>query len=426
MKAVLTRVEGEGGILVVERGGYVENVFYEISEAPRFFEYIVVGRNAERVVDIVSRVCGLCGVSYSLVAAEAFEKCLGIEVDPEIRMLRAALHLAERVKSHVIHVFYMNLPEIAQAKSFAEFLQRNPQISRCAQDVLMWSRKAMEVFGGRFHNVVNIKIGGVYRVPDKSDVEKLEKEIAMVIKAFTEFASFVLSIKPSDVVQNVKIHQVSLYSSSSEYPHLSDRVSLDGDVYSVAEFYKSVSRAMQVQYSTALHYRVKGVESFVVGPFARFNQSYSKLSKEVRDFVEMYDWSPPLHSIMHSYVARIAEAYDALLTLEKYLDTFKSSAITNTSSIASTKSGAVCEYAVEAPRGILYHRYIVDIGKVKVCDIITPTAQNLAAMSDIATVAIRGRKADASSIAIAKRIAISFDPCISCSVHALPVKIITA
>jgi len=33
----------------------------------------------------------------------------------------------------------------------------------------------MEVLGGRMHNVVSIKIGGVRRVPEKSEVEKVNK-----------------------------------------------------------------------------------------------------------------------------------------------------------------------------------------------------------------------------------------------------------
>lgn len=427
MRAVLTRVEGEGSILILERDGHVERVVYEVSEAPRFFEYLVVSKSIERVVDIVSRVCGICGVSYSFVAAKAFEKCLGVDVDPEVDMIREALHLAERVKSHILHVFYMNLPDLVQAKSFADIVQRNPKLLRNVQDVLLWSRKAMEVLGGRFHNVVNIKVGGVYRVPDKSAFEKLRKELDTVIKSFTEFASFVLSVKPFDEFAwngNAKINQVSLYSLH-EYPHHGDRVLLNGDEYSITQFYRDVVKVLQVPHSTALHYRIKGIEGFVVGPFARFNQFYTMLSKEVRDFVEVHGWRPPLSNVMQSYVARIAETYEALSAIERYLDVFKNAiAVESNSSISSREIGSVvCEYAVEAPRGILYHRYIASEGRVAVCSIITPTAQNLAAMSDIATTITQGRKVDDNAISIAKRIAVSFDPCISCSVHALQVKI---
>jgi coenzyme F420-reducing hydrogenase alpha subunit len=48
MKRILTRVEGEGSILIVEKDGYVDSVVYEISETPRFFEYFVRGLSPER------------------------------------------------------------------------------------------------------------------------------------------------------------------------------------------------------------------------------------------------------------------------------------------------------------------------------------------------------------------------------------------
>jgi coenzyme F420-reducing hydrogenase alpha subunit len=431
VKTLLTRVEGEGSIVVVEKNGYIDSIVYEITEAPRFFEYIVLGRDMERVVDIVSRVCGLCGVSYSFVAAKAFEKCLGVDVDEKVDMFREAVHLAERVKSHAMHLFYMNLPDLVKTKMFTDFLQRNPEISKHFQNVLLWSRKAMYTLGGRFHNVVNIKIGGVYRFPDRDSVKKLVEELNNVSKSFKEFASFILSIKPPDEYTKRSfnnIHLVSLYSQNSRYPHHNDKLYLDKELYTISEFFRNTVKTSQLPYSTALHYRIKGVESYIVGPLARFNQHYNALDKEVRAFIEMHGWKPPLNSVLFSYVARIAEIYNTLLILEDYLDKLSKGIELATDTDIHAKSsklyGTICEYAVEAPRGILYHRYNVDKERVISCDIVTPTAQNLASMSDIATAILRGRKTDTNSIDIAKKIAISFDPCISCSVHTLKVRIV--
>jgi len=424
MKRILTRVEGEGSILVVEKDGYVDSVVYEISETPRFFEYFVSGLSPERVVEIVSRICGICGTSYNFVASINFEKCLGVDVDPELLSLKEVLHLIERVKSHVLHLFHLNLPDLVKTKSVIEFLRRNPQISKDALNVLLWSRKAMEVFGGRMHNVVNMRVGGVYRLPDRVDVERISKELNNVIKSFMEFSDFVLTLKPPELPlsNGFKVHEVSLYVPTHEYPHHSDKVCIDGKVYTLSEFYGGIVKYLQVPYSTAIHCRVGGVESYVVGPYSRFNQFYSRLSKEVRDYIGMYGWRAPLSNILYTYVARIAETYEALLQIQKFLDTFKPTQIR--SPTINVKGEVVCEYAVEAPRGILYHKYVVRDGRIVSCDIIAPTTQNIAAMNDIATNVLRGKKVDEEVVDIAKKIAVSFDPCISCSVHTLPVKII--
>jgi coenzyme F420-reducing hydrogenase alpha subunit len=51
----------------------------------------------------------------------------------------------------------------------------------------------MYTLGGRSHNIVDIKIGGVYRVPDRDGVEKLVEELNKASKSFKEFTSFILS-----------------------------------------------------------------------------------------------------------------------------------------------------------------------------------------------------------------------------------------
>jgi len=419
----LTRVEGEGEIIIIERDDVIESVIYRISESPRFFEYIVRGRDLQIVTDIVSRICGLCGVSYVYVASKAFEKCLEIDVAEEIENLRVALHLIERIKSHMIHLFYLNLPDLVYTRSSIEFSDRNPEISRDALRVIAWSRKAMELLGGRFHNVVNIKVGGVYRVPDRDGVKKLGKELADIIKSFTKFAEFYLSLR-TEPENPQRLSTASIYSRG--YPHTGDYISLNGSVYSVSEFYREISKYIQKSYSNALHYRIKGSKSYVVGPIARFNQFYNYLSKSIREFIELYGWKPPIENIFYGYVARIAETYEAVQQLEEFINNYKTINLDNEEPKKNIDH-LVCEAAVEAPRGILYHRYTINENKkVIACDIVTPTAQNLAAIEDIALGILRGRKIDEKTISLARKIAIAFDPCLSCSVHAIPIKIIKA
>jgi len=424
MKYPLTLVEGEGSVVIVERNNYVDRVFYEITEAPRFFEYITRGKKPELIVDFVSRICGLCGVSYAFLAAKAFEKCLGIEVNSEVDEFREILHLAERVKSHALHVFLMNMPEITKTRSFSELAERNPLIIKNAFNVLSYSRKLMRVLGGRFHNVVNVKIGGVYSTPSKEYVEQLRSEINNIFKSLTELADVILSFKPS-IRFTVNKPQLCVYAEKG-YSHHGEKVVLDSTVYNTGAFYRNIAKAIQKEYSTALQYRVNGSESFIVGPVVRFNRYYDRLHSEVKDLLNTYDWRPPL-SVFEGYVARLAETYDALLTIREYLENYKYIDIARIkSSIPYKSTSNICEYVVEAPRGVLYHRYVLGgDGRVIECDIVTPTAQNLAVMEDIATQLTRGRRISDEIVATAKSVAIAFDPCISCSVHTLPVKVIS-
>lgn len=422
MERVLTRVEGEGEVVIVEENNYVSAVTYRITEAPRFFEYIVRGRDMQTVIDIVSRVCGLCGVSYSFVAARAFEQCLEVDVDEDIELFREVLHLVERVKSHTTHIFFLNLPDLVLTRSAIEFTQRNPQIAKIATNLILWSRKAMELLGGRFHNVVNIRVGGVYRIPSNSDIEKLRKSVNEVIDMFKIFADFVLSLKtiPEEVQ---KLNFVSLYTPNL-YPHISGKVKLNNNIYNIAEFYDKVVEVTQKPYSNALHYRLRNGESYVVGPISRFNNFYNTLSQETKEFLELYGWKTPLRNIYQTIVARIAEIFEALLTIKKFSENYRYAEPVE-KKVDIHQEELVCEAAIEAPRGILYHKYVVNSrGRITYSNIITPTAQNLAAIEDIATTLLKGRKIDENTLEVARKIPISFDPCISCSVHNLKIKII--
>jgi coenzyme F420-reducing hydrogenase alpha subunit len=84
--------------------------------------------------------------------------------------------------------------------------------------------------------------------------------------------------------------------------------------------------------------------------------------------------------------------------------------------------GGTGTIAIEAPRGLLIHHYVVDEwGTVVAADIVTPTAINqrvmaVQLMADLADERDHDRLRD-----IAGRIVRAYDPCISCAVHLLEV-----
>ena len=63
----MTRIEGHGNIVVNASEGKVEKVEWQVPEAPRFFEAMVRGRKYDDIQTIVSRICGICSISHSLV-----------------------------------------------------------------------------------------------------------------------------------------------------------------------------------------------------------------------------------------------------------------------------------------------------------------------------------------------------------------------
>jgi coenzyme F420-reducing hydrogenase alpha subunit len=82
--------------------------------------------------------------------------------------------------------------------------------------------------------------------------------------------------------------------------------------------------------------------------------------------------------------------------------------------------------ASEAPRGLLYHRYMIDEhGLVKFAKITPPTAQNLPRIeADLFALAPKLVKMDQETATLtAEHLVRAYDPCISCATHFLKMKI---
>ncbi len=424
MSAILTRVEGEGEVQLIIREGSLIGVEVKITEPPRFFEYLVKGRRVIDVPDIVSRICGICGVSYILTAVRAFEKGLGIEPLEEVEEVRLAILGAERVKSHILHSYYLHLPDFFNTGSLPELVDRNPLLFNHASRVLLWSRKAMEVLGGRFHNVVNVRIGGIYGFPKLDNVVKLLKEMPSVFNSFKYMANAVLSLE-NIAMDEQRLKLMAVYDGS-KYPCIAESIYVSYGsrerAVPVSDFEKIV-RCEQVNYSNALRYKlIEGLE-YVVGPLARFNIGYRHLSGESKDMLNSYGWRPPLKNVFQSIIARVAETLDTLIYLRDFLENYREPSGSPACEKLEPKPGTYIA-ATEAPRGVLYHRYEVDdYGRVRYSNIVTPTAQNQASMEAVIMSALEGGALSREkAVEIAQRVIRAFDPCISCSVHSIRVE----
>ena len=84
----VTRIEGHGNIKVRATDGTIEEVQWQVPEAPRFFEAMVRGRHYSEVARITSRICGICSVGHTLASLKASEAALGITVSKQTDLLR--------------------------------------------------------------------------------------------------------------------------------------------------------------------------------------------------------------------------------------------------------------------------------------------------------------------------------------------------
>jgi coenzyme F420-reducing hydrogenase alpha subunit len=182
----LTRVEGEGGLLVRLEDGKVKEAKLNIFEPPRFFEAFLRGRGIQEVPDITARICGICPVAYQMSAVHALEASQGIQIDPAVRALRRLLYCGEWIESHALHIHLLQAPDflgyesgIAMAQNHRMEVERGLRIKKIGNDLL-------ELLGGRAIHPVSVCVGGFYKVPARAGLLALKPHLEWALEASLE------------------------------------------------------------------------------------------------------------------------------------------------------------------------------------------------------------------------------------------------
>ena len=142
-----------------------------------------------------------------------------------------------------------------------------------------------------------------------------------------------------------------------------------------------------------------------------------------RESAREIGFKPPVHN---PYKGLLARAIELVHTTDLAIELAGSSQPQGASHVEfDVIPGEGCGVS-EAPRGVLYHRYIVDEqSSIRFARITPPTAQNFAQMeADLWAIAPTAIKLPQEEASLAfEHLLRSYDPCISCSVHFLELRI---
>lgn len=417
----LSRVEGEGGLVIEIKDGKTARLRINIFEAPRFFESFLRGRPYSDVMDFTARICGICPVAYQMSSVHAIEKIFGIEVEKPIRELRRLMYCGEWIESHALHIYLLNGPDfygIESAWADKEYLP----IAKKGLTFKKLGNEILSILGGRSVHPVSIRVGGFYKTPGKKVLAALMPGIEKAYEESLREIKWAAGLQFND--NSWDTEYVSL-NHQNEYPMNHGSVASNkGLNMSMDKFMDSVQE-YQVEYSTALHSGIKrdsSVSPYIVGPVSRLNLNHDRLPSEIKNTIKESGISLPITNTQMGIVARSVELayafYEAIRIIKEYEKPDKP--------FVDFEIGAgEAVWITEAPRGILIHRYeLDDAGHVKSCTIIPPTSQNFGHMeADIYR--FLQNNADKSEDFIKKeseKIIRSYDPCISCSVHVVKLK----
>ncbi len=423
----LARVEGEGALRVKIKDDRVTSVQLNIFEPPRFFEAFLRGRSVQEVVDIVARICGICPVAYQMSAVHALEKALGVKPPPEVRALRRLLYCGEWIESHVLHVFMLHAPDFLGHES-AISMAADPQLRPLVERALRMKKignHLMSVIGGREIHPVSVCVGGFYRAPRRAELRALIPELEWGLQAAMEAVRWAATLHYPDFTSDYEF--VSL-SHPDEYPLNEGRIVSSAGLDIAMDEYEQHFVEEHVEHSNALHSRrIGNGNSYLVGPLARLNLNYNKLSPAAASLLKELGLSLPIRNPFMSLFARgleIVHAFEeALQIIAAYNEIPQSVSPLSLGDGAGVKEGA---HATEAPRGLIYHRYRVEEnGLVAFAKIVPPTSQNLRRIEDDLWNFVPGviNLPLEDATLRCEQLVRSYDPCISCATHFLKLQI---
>lgn len=421
----VTRVEGHGNIRLRASDGKVEHVEWQVPEAPRFFEAMVRGRSFEDIQTIVSRICGICSVTHSLAAIKGIEDAMGIEVSEQTEKLRILCHYGEQIESHILHVGYLVAPDLLGQKSVIPLVKSHPDVVKTIIRLHRLGNTWMEIIGGRMTHPVTLKPGGFTAIPSEQKLLELKKAIEDAIPDVKIVIEVILSLVDKFPAFERDTEYIALKHPDYYTFYHGDIASTDTDEkVPVREFERVVNEYVLPQ-STAKWCKWHR-DSYAVGALARFNLNAEMLLPMAADTAKQFGLKKGTCNPYFNNVAQVVECVQVVEHGLQLIDELLTNGLKAEPVKIEPKAGEGVG-CVEAPRGILFHRYAFDEkGLCTKANICIPTGQNHANIQkDFEAFAPQIIDRDQDEIRLLLEMLVrSYDPCISCSTHYLNVEFV--
>jgi coenzyme F420-reducing hydrogenase alpha subunit len=283
----------------------------------------------------------------------------------------------------------------------------------------------MEIIGGRMTHPITLKPGGFTAIPSEQKLLELKKAIEDAVPDLKILIEVVLSLADKLPAFDRDTEYIALKHPDNYTFYHGDIASTDTDeIVPVQEFERVVNEYVLPQ-STAKWCKWHR-DSYAVGALSRFNINADKLlpmaAATAKEFgLEKGACNPYLNNVAQVVeCAQVAE--HSLQIIDELLTTGLKPEPVKVEPRAGEGVGCV-----EAPRGILFHRYAFDDkGLCTKANICIPTGQNHANIQkDFEALAPQIIDRDQDEIRLLLEMLVrSYDPCISCSTHYLNVEFV--
>jgi F420-non-reducing hydrogenase large subunit len=455
----ITRLEGHGKIdIFLDDKGEVSKAYYQIPEL-RGFEIFSLGRPAEDMPQITSRICGVCPTAHHMAGTKALDDLYKVQPTSAAKKLRELVYSTFMLEDHALHVYILGGPDFIVGPDAPKEIRNVVGVIgkvgvEVGKRVITTRRRLRELItylGGKVIHPVFGLPGGVAKGIAPEDIPRF-KELA---KDGLEFAQFTLQVFKDIVLKNpeyVKLITSDAYTHKTYYMGLMDTNNkinfYDGRVRVVnpdgKEFVKFQPQKYLEQiaehvepwsYVKFCYLKKVGWKGFVdgpesgiysVAPLARLNASDGMATPVAQKAYEEYFsilGAKPVHHTLANHWARVIEMIYAAERMNELVNDpeITSKDIRN----MPTEKPTVGIGVVEAPRGTLIHHYETDEqGLITKANLIVATQNNSGRISmsveKAAKGLIHGGIVNDGLLNMVEMAFRAYDPCNACATHSLP------
>ena len=407
----VTRIEGHARIDIhLDESGRVSDARLAIS-ALRGFEQFVVGRPAEEIPRIVSRICGICPWMHHLAAVKAIDGCFGVSPTPAGHLLRELCQVLAHVHDKILHFFFLAAPDFIlgpdsdySVRNIMGLVRREPELAARVVRMRQLGQMMLERFAGKAIHPVAGVVGGFAKPMSEDERRGLAADGQVLL----DFASYALDYAKRTVFSRYREEFRSLGAITTGFlgtvDHQGNLRLYDGHLrlmhpdgtsveFPANDYAHFLAEQVEPWSNAKMVYATSWGEGFSLDPeapkgvyrvntLARLNVcdqiATPRAQAELEEFRRHF--GRPAQATLLYHWARLIELVYAC---ERVLELLADDRITDPAvrTPAAPRAGRGIGH-VEAPRGTLIHDYATDDnGCITRANLIVGTTHNIAPMN---------------------------------------------
>jgi NAD-reducing hydrogenase large subunit len=442
----VTRIEGHARITIdLDDHGRVKDARFHVTQF-RGFEKFVEGRPLTEMPSVMARICGICPVSHLMASAKACDELLAVEIPPTAVKLRKVMNLAQLVQSHALSFFHLSSPDLLFGfdadptdRNIFNMIKTHPQFASDGVLLRKFGQEIIAILGGKKIHPAWVVPGGVSEALTADKRDKILAGVPAALEIARRAADWLARVvdkfpDEAAVFANFPTMFAGLVTPAGALEHYDGTLRFADDmgrpvvgVTDARKYADHIGEAVEdYSFLKFPYFRPRGYPGGIyrVGPLARVviaERCGTPLADRELDRFRAHVGRAPTSSF-HYHWARLIEILYGVETIAALMN---DPDILNPRVRARARPNRNEGVGIsEAPRGTLIHHYrIDDDGQMRWANLIIATGHNNLAMNrgvkQVAERFVRGEKLQEGMLNRVEAVIRCFDPCLSCSTHAM-------